>query len=386
MKRFLSTILSIVMAIMMLATVSASAETEAPEIKIGVAVYNLTDAEVVAFRSYYEDYLAPEFGVTLIYSESIEDHETEISFIENCAAQGAKGIISFVSYGNVDTAQKCKEYGMYYVIAATAVADEEFNELAKNEYFLGTMGPDAIEGEQAAATAMAEYFLDQGYSRFFVAAGDDLAFDMFANRRLGVAKVIGGDDVTGYPELAAGVEFANYYRGFEIDASVKSQALSDAQVILATFGGVEQWASVIEMAGMTGQVHLGTIASFGEVYNTAFNAEPAQIEFLAGKFSSVIGPAFAAMYNACTGYIGLARGPEDEPFRVNQGYWFATSPEEFNEMYSLANNIDGKYAYSAEDLKNVCGAYNSEATYDSFIELANAWDYESCKARAEADD
>lgn len=382
MKKLVSVFL--LLAMMLTAIVApAVADVQKPNVKLGVAVYNLTDAEVMAFRAYYEDYLAPEFGVTLIYSEAIEDHEQEISFIENCAAQGAKGIISFVSYGNVDTAKKCKDYGMYYIIAATAISDEEFAALAPNEYFLGTMGPNAIEGEQAAAQAMAEFFKGQGYTRFFVAAGDDLAFDMFANRRLGCAKVVGGDNVTGYPELAEGVEFANYYRGFSIDASVKSQALSDAEVILATFGGVENWAAPIEMAGMTGKVHLGTIASFGDMYYTAFNAEPAQIEFLAGKYSSVIGPAFAAIYNAATGYVELARGPQNEAFRINQGYWFATSKDEFNEMYNLANNVGGVYAYAAEDLKQVCGVFNSEATYEDFMALANAWDYESCKARAE---
>ena len=64
---------------------------------IGVSVYNLNDAEVRAFRNYFENYVGMAFDVEFLYSSSISTAEEEISFINELHERNVKGIISFLS-------------------------------------------------------------------------------------------------------------------------------------------------------------------------------------------------------------------------------------------------------------------------------------------------
>ena len=63
---------------------------------IGVSVYNLNDAEVRAFRNYFENYVGMAFDVEFLYSSSISTAEEEISFINELHERNVKGIISFL--------------------------------------------------------------------------------------------------------------------------------------------------------------------------------------------------------------------------------------------------------------------------------------------------
>lgn len=57
------------------------------------------------------------------------------------------------------------------------------------------------------------------------------------------------------------------------------------------------------------------------------------IAYVAGKYQSEIGPGFAALYNAITGY-GEDYREDGRAFRLEQGFWTAKSSQEYESMYS----------------------------------------------------
>ena len=67
-------------------------------------------------------------------------------------------------------------------------------------------------------------------------------------------------------------------------------------------------------------------------------------------------------------------------FRLYQGFWSATSPEEFLELYGYTTGIY-ENAYSCADLMQVIRGYQSTANFGSFQALTQAYDVASVKAR-----
>ena len=117
---------------------------------IGVSVYNLNDAEVRAFRNYFENYVGIAFEVEFLYSSSISTAEEEISFINELHERNVKGIISFLSSDLEEVLPVCEEYGMYYVRGSGTISDEMYEKVKDNPYFLGTIGT-SVETEMDAA-------------------------------------------------------------------------------------------------------------------------------------------------------------------------------------------------------------------------------------------
>ena len=101
MKKIISFILTMIMlltctsiSVMAADTLNDTADQD-EKMTIGVSVYNLNDAEVRAFRNYFENYVGMAFEVEFLYSSSISTAEEEISFINELHERNVKGIISF---------------------------------------------------------------------------------------------------------------------------------------------------------------------------------------------------------------------------------------------------------------------------------------------------
>lgn len=101
--------------------------------------------------------------------------------------------------------------------------------------------------------------------------------------------------------------------------------------------------------------------------------------YVAGKFSSTIGPAFAAMYNAVTGY-GEEFREDGRAFQMTQGFWISKSKEEFNEQYALATGVYVN-AYNYEDLCSVMKAYDEKASFEKLKALTEAYTREEAQER-----
>ena len=75
------------------------------DVKIGVLVQDVSGEEALGFRSYYENYIADQYGVTFTYTDELKDAASEKSAIEKFASQGYQAVISFSKIGRAS----CRE-------------------------------------------------------------------------------------------------------------------------------------------------------------------------------------------------------------------------------------------------------------------------------------
>ena len=197
MKRILSLLLILVLCLGLAACAGTSAPPDAPQRpvptdttlhKIGVIVYNTGDEEVIGFREYLQCYIEDNFPmVEFLYSDSIQNEEEELSFIQSACDQGVEGFMSFLSRDLRAEVALCEQNRAYYLLASGTVSDEDFDAVADNPWFLGMFGPGQPFEFQAGAD-MARYFLrEQTGSRWFILSGGaSLGNEMHYQRTMGI--------------------------------------------------------------------------------------------------------------------------------------------------------------------------------------------------------
>ena len=89
------------------------------------------------------------------------------------------------------------------------------------------------------------------------------------------------------------------------------------------------------------------------------------LAYLAGKYSSSIGPIFAVVYDAVNGNV--IRDKDGNALSISQGYRVATSAEEFDELVSKDSGDSPIYSKEVLD-----GIISSTATYDDVKTLVEA--------------
>ena len=313
-------------------------------IKIGVLVADVSGEEALAFRAYYEDYIAENYNVTFQYTNALEDAAGEKSAIEEFAAQGYDAIISLSSSDRATQIETCESYGLYYAVASGMLEDEQYETYKEYEYFVGQIGP-SMDAEYEAGYAMGEYYASLGvstvaiYGAFIpnsmhvyrlagVIAGlgasydgntdaDSIAASLFTDQSLDLSKVECGD-----------VEIVSYFQGYgdtttdELNAAIQAEPDAFLSVGMAT----TFFAQSLNTAG----IQYSDIDSF-----TSTNAElmsSGYLTYIAGKYSSSIGPIFAAVVDAVNG--NLIRNEDGSALSISQGYLVATDSDTFDAYYS----------------------------------------------------
>lgn len=94
----------------------------------------------------------------------------------------------------------------------------------------------------------------------------------------------------------------------------------------------------------------------------------------AGKFSASIGPIFIATYRAVLG--SPIRTEDGNALALSQGYWVATSPEEFSEYYAVDSSVDSP-AYTKGMLDGLL-----TADYASFEKFVSAYGFKDIQKEA----
>jgi len=400
MKKILALLISII-CIISLAACSGQGKTEdntaetvsvegADAYKIGVIVYNNTDEEVIAFQRYLEDYIAKVFpGISFLYSDSITTEEEELAFIRDACEQGADGFLSFLSQDLKQEVELCSKYKAYYILASGTVSDEAFHAVADNPYFIGEVGP-GTEMEYDTGADMAEYFYKKQYGNeyFILSGGSGMGNEMHLQRTRGILdklqELYGVNLEQTSEEIAMSATPVHMSAG-ELTVCVTPGYISRDEFLKTAsqeyekdqFDIVLSVLPIADMADLVKESHLGLVDSYNERNLQLFNKK--QLNYVAGKYSSIIGPSFAAMYNAVTGYAEDFRD-NGKAFRLTQGFWYSSEPDDFVEKYSLANSVVTN-AYNYEDLGKVCKVYNPEATLEDLKELTAAYSFEDALQR-----
>lgn len=345
-------------------------------IKIGVLVADVSGEEAQGFRAYYEDYIAENYDVEFDYTEALADAAGEKAAIEKFVSQGCQAIISLSSSDRAMQIETCEEYGVYYAIASGVLDAEQYETYKGYEYFAGQVGP-SNETEFEAGKAMGEYYKEQGvtsaalYGAFIpnpmhvyrtagVIAGlgdtyggasdmNEIAGQIFADQRVDTEKVEGG------------VEIAAYLQGYgdtttdELNAAIQK----NPEVFLSVGMATTFFTQTLNTAG----IQFSDIDSFTEANGAAI--KDGKLTYLAGKYSSSIGPVFALVKNAVDGNV--IRDAEGNAPSFSQSYLVATDGASFDAYY-VSDNGDSPI-YSKEVLDTVIG---SDVTYEAVQTLVEA--------------
>ncbi len=358
---------------------------------IGVAVYALDNDEVRAIRDYLENYIGDAFGVSFLYSNDIESAADEIAFVEELAAEGVQGCISFLSSYIEEVLPVYEQYGIYYVGGSGTLSDSTYQAVKDYSCFLGMIG-SAIQDEWQAGYDIAAYFTaedtaqTQNYLIFVGGAG--MGNEMHLQRAAGMLTA-----------LAEAYNLTGLENPEELVTVTENTTLSTQPLTITLVPGYTGQAEQVEALASTGDydvilsvqalgttietiaqveitagadIQVGLLDCFTEANYTYFNTTDAygnpMVNYLVGKYGAVAAPAFVAILNACSGYAEDFR-EDGQPFRLYQTYWYADSTERFNELYaSSVSTFDN--TYSAVDMLTVLKEYNPEADFTLFRTFA----------------
>ena len=346
-------------------------------IKIGVLVADVSGEEALGFRAYYENYIAKQYNVSFVYTEQLEDAAAEKSAIEKFAAQGCQAILSFSSADRATQLETCIANKLYYAVASGMLDDAQFETYKTSEYFVGQIGP-SMDTEYEAGYAMGKFFADKGAKKI-VLYGAFIPNPMHVYRAAGVLAGIGasyggatekdaiagqifGDQGIDLSKVQAnGVELAAYFQGFgdttfdELFGALGQQPDAFLSVGMAT----TFFTDSINNAG----IEFSDIDSFTAANGTAM--KEGKLVYLAGKYSSSIGPIFAAVVNAVNGHP--VRDAEGNALSISQNYLVATDAASFDQ-YATADQGDSPI-FNKALLDTVIG---DNVSYDDFAALVTA--------------
>ena len=361
--------------------------------KIGVIVYNLADEEVVGFREYLQGYIQKTFEIVeFVYSGSIRTQEEEMAFIQDACNQGVEGFLSFRTFDLKAEVELCEKNSAYYLLASGTVSDEEFDSVADNPWFLGMFGP-GIELEYQAGLYMAKYFAkDLSNKQYLILSGGaGSGNEMHYQRTLGMLN--GFSTLSGVTfgkpaeELAATPSTITVSAGPYSVTIVPGYLSTEEGLVRATnvytMGRFDVVLSALNVGDFSSVVH-GSKLGMVDRYNTR-NLQlfsNGTLHYLVGKYSSSVGPAFALMLNAVTGYAGDFRS-EGKAIKAAQSFWTSDSAEDYSTKYALSQS-ETMNAYNFGDLSAVCKAFNRDADLVHLIALAQASSYEAVLVRRTA--
>lgn len=355
---------------------SAKESKKQSDVKIGVLVQDVSGEEALGFRAYYEDYIADQYGVTFTYTDELTDAASEKSAIEKFASQGYQGVISFSSNDRALQIETCESNQIYYAVAAGMLDDDQYEQYKGNEYFLGQVGP-SMETEYQAGVDMGKFFADKGiktvamYGAFIpnpmhvyrvagVLSGLGLSYDGSTDEAEVVGKIFADQGVD--PSKVSGdIEMVAYLQGYgdtttdEINAAIQAAPDAFISVGMATTFFTQQ----LNAAG----IEFSDIDSFTKSNGEAITS--GKLVYLAGKYSSSVGPAFALIMNAINGNI--VRDADGNAVSISQNYQVAIDEATFDEFYKTDNGDNP--IYNKETLDKIIG---DSVTCDDITKLVES--------------
>ena len=389
-KKAIALLLALVMCLSLVGCSGSGAAATEDHYKIGVIVYNTGDEEVIGFREYLKGYIEKNFEmVEFVYSDSIRTPEQEMAFIQNACDNGVKGFMSFRTFDLKAEVELCEKNEAFYMLASGTVDDEEFDAVADSPWFLGMFGP-GIELEYRAGLDMAKHFAREhtGSRYLILSGGAGAGNDMHYQRTLGMLN--GFTTLTGVTfgrpaeELAAATEPVTVNAGrFSVTIVPGYMSVEESRKAAIDVYKADSYDVVMSTlnAGEFTDALNGSEFGMVDSYNTR-NLQlfvNGKLHYLVGKYSSSVGPAFALMLNALTGY-GEDFRDDGRAIKVAQSFWISDNMQDYTDKYALSVS-EAMNAYNFADLSQVCRIYNPDANLIQLIALAQANSYEQVLVR-----
>ena len=372
MKKVLAVLLA---AVLLLSLAACGGSNANKKVKIGVLVSDVSGEEALGFRSYYEDYIQKNYNVEFTYTEQLEDAAAEKSAIEKFAAQGYDAILSLASSDRATQIETCEQNKMYYAVVSGMLDDAQYEQYKGNHYFVGQIGP-SMDTEYEAGFAMGKHFADQGvksvglYGAFIpnpmhvyraagVLAGLGCTYGG-ASDKDGIAGQIFGDQGIDLSKVSGGVTVAGYFQGFGDTTFDELFGVlgKNPEAFLSVGMATTFFADALNEA----KIPYSDIDSFTS--GNAKNMSEGTLTYLAGKYSSSIGPIFAAVVNAVNGNV--IRDESGSAISISQGYQVATDSASFDK-YSSGDKGENPI-FSKAVLDKVIGDKVSYADLKALVE------------------
>lgn len=375
MKRAAGFVLAGVLGAAMLTGCGAEKEEIAKndKTKIGVLVADVSGEEALGFRSYYENYITNHYDVEFSYTDALESAEDEKIAIEKFVSQGCDAIISLASNDRAQQIETCEKYGVYYAIASGVLDDEQYEAYKTNEHFVGQVGP-SNETEFETGKQMGAYYKEQGVSKVALYGAfipNPMHVYRVAGTLAGLGCTYGGTDdmdaVAGQifqdqtldlSKVAGDIEIVSYLQGYgdtttdELNAAIQKNPDAFLSVGMAT----TFFAQSLNEA----KIPFSDIDSFTEVNGKAMRE--GSLTYIAGKYSSSIGPVFALVMNAVSGNV--IRDEDGNAPSLSQSYLVATDSVSFDTYYVSDNGSEP--IYDKEVVDKMIGA---DVTFDDIRQI-----------------
>jgi ABC-type sugar transport system substrate-binding protein len=291
---------------------------------------------------------------------------------------GVKGILAYQGRSTPGVLyNKCKELGLFYVKVNKPMGSAEFANAKGNPFIVGGITPT---GDEQLGYDMAKSFLDAGARKIVIAAGGkDMGNIQHAERTAGAYRAI-AEFEAGNPGVKIDVSEFGGYPGDAFFAAQAKAIASNPDAVVATFAGEDLWLQPLADAGKAGKIMLGSVSSINEVSAQAM--ADGTLNWLGALYPQMAGTPFALLYNWMTGYSADFSDNGGAIF-ISQHWVEITTPE---EMATWRDIVEADVpAYTADDLKAVCKAFNPDATLDEFKALVQADALEDIIARRAAD-
>jgi len=338
-------------------------------VKVGVLVADASGDEALGFKNYLQQYVAKEYNYEFVYSPAIESAEQARTQAETFIGQNCKAIIDMADKNRGDLAKLCNDSKVYFAIGSGMMSDEDFNASKKLEYFVGQIGPDMVT-EYNTGLAMGQYYKETKQVSKVGVYGAFIPNPMHLYRMAGLLTGLGdtykgqtGQNIV-YTVFGDGAQFdaaniagdvtIDYCAGFDgegaIFARVGEIIAAEPDAFLSVGMTTTFFADMLDGA----HLEYSDIDSFTTANGN--HMKNGSLKYLAGKYSSSLGPIFAAIKSAIDGKAIRNNG---EAFSISQGYWTAKSSAEF-EKFQAADSVSNPI-FNKTILDTLVGA-----SFDSF--------------------
>jgi TolA-binding protein len=347
------------------------------EVKIGVEAFDTTDEQFMQLQEYL-DYLTDYYNISFMYSESIENAEGEMDFIDSCASAGCQAILAYYNVAGAEAIQRTIDQGMYYW-----GTEQYYDDFADNELYVGTYtfteDSGTENGDYLGGYQLGYSLGMQGVEHvFYCNGGASFGVQMFIDRQSGFEAGVAAAQADGASiQYDPSTDVIEGWPGTDdFTAAVGAKLAGDYDGAAVSFNAATLFQPIAD-AGKTDSVKIAAIGGVNDTYYDAVNS--GLVSTIVYDCEEVVfGNAVVQILNAVTGHGDAARNADGTAGKVYTYRWTIEDADTFDAIYDYHDN--GNYFISADDMTQLLADFNEDVTFDDVNAYYSALDLDTAIA------